>query len=459
MHFAQGHVYEKAVQYYQQAGENALRRSAHQEAVLQISKGLELVERLPPSAARFAQQLTLQTMLAPALMTIKGHSAVEVEQAYLQAKALCEQVGDSKRLFSVLLGLFRLYNTRGDYAKAHEYGEACLVLATEQQNPTWLLGAHYALGTSGFYQGALAEAQTHTKQGMALYAPEQHSMYTLQYGFNPAIGCLTYGAVLFWLRGYPNQAQRQLEHVLRLALELAHPYTLAVAHTLAAVGYQLLREELAVATQAEAGVIVATKYGLPFWVASGTFLVGWGQVCQGKVDDGIEQMRSGLASMKKLDAPIHRAHFLTLLAEATGNTGGISPALLLVDEALTHVATSGERFYEAEIYRLKGELTLRQEKQKAKDKRQKAKIPNTQHLTPNTQAEAEACFLKAIDIAQQQQAKSLELRAAMSLARLWQRQGKTHEAHPLLANIYHWFTEGFGTQDLQDAQALLAKLA
>jgi predicted ATPase len=241
----------------------------------------------------------------------------------------------------------------------------------------------------------------------------------------------------------------QIEHALDTARDLAHPYTRVVAHILAAVGWQFLRQEQAVARQAEAGVEMAMEQGFPFWVATGTVLRGWSQVSQGEVVESIQQMRTGLASMQELGAGVHRAHYLTLLAEAVGKTGDYAQALQLIEEALAEGDRSGERFYEAEAWRLKGELLLMTragERPQAKNWRGKAK-------------EAEGCFLQAMEIARRQQAKSLELRVTMSLARLWQRQGKKDEARQMLAEIYSWFTEGFDTADLKEAEALLEALA
>lgn len=215
------------------------------------------------------------------------------------------------------------------------------------------------------------------------------------------------------------------------------------AHFVAAVGYQCLRDEQAVATQAEASSTLATQYGFPYWIAIGSILRGWSQGSQGDGLAGIAEIRKGLVATQELGLLVHRAHFLTLLAEAVGRTGDSAQALEVIKEAEAQTERSGERFYEAETWRVKGELTLQ-----SKVKSPRSKVGD----------EAEECFQKALAVARQQDAKSLELRAAMSLSRLWQQQGKTAEAWELLVPIYEWFTEGFETPDLLEAKALLETL-
>jgi predicted ATPase len=204
---------------------------------------------------------------------------------------------------------------------------------------------------------------------------------------------------------------------------------------MAAVLHQFRREAQAVQERAEALMTLSTEQGFPYWLAFGTILRGWALTAQGEGAEGIAQINQGLAAHRATGAELHRPHFLSLLAEAYGKVGQPEEGLTVLVEALEIVDNAGERNWEAELYRRKGELLLEQQGQKV--------------------GEAEACFRKALDIARRQQAKSLELRVAMSLSRLWQQQGKQEEAHQLLAEIYGWFTEGFDTADLQEAKALL----
>ncbi|HEV8717265.1 MAG TPA: hypothetical protein VGX03_31155 [Candidatus Binatia bacterium] len=208
--------------------------------------------------------------------------------------------------------------------------------------------------------------------------------------------------------------------------------------------HQLRRERPLTQEWAEAGITLAREHGFPQWLGEGTVLQGWALAEQGQVEEGISQIRQGLVTHEAIGAGLLKSYFLALLAEAHGKAGQEEEGLTTLVEALTVVDKSGERFYEAELCRLKGELLLQ------------SQVPGPK---PQVEKEVEGCFLKAIEIARRQQAKSLDLRAVMSLARLWQRQGKQKEAHELLAEIYNWFTEGFDTKDLQEAKALLEELA
>jgi predicted ATPase len=241
--------------------------------------------------------------------------------------------------------------------------------------------------------------------------------------------------------------------MLTFAQGLSHPFSLAFALNFSAALHQFRGEGQAAQERADAAVALCAEQGFPFWLAMGTILQGWVLAEQGEAEKGIAQIRQGLTSYRATGAELFRPHFLALLAEACGKGRQTEEGLSAVAEALDGVHQTGERYYEAELYRLKGELSLQSEVRSPK-----SEIPNTQPLTPNPQPEAEACILKAIEIARKQQAKSLELRAVMSLSRLWQAQGKKDEARQMLAEIYGWFTEGFDTKDLQEAKALLDSL-
>jgi len=247
-----------------------------------------------------------------------------------------------------------------------------------------------------------------------------------------------------WHLGYPNQALQRIRAALTLAQELSHPFSLAWALNFAAVLHQLRREGQAAQERAKAAITLSAEQGFPYWLARGTILRGWALAEQGQREEGIAQMRQGLTAYRATGSEVYRTSYLALLAEAHGKTGQAEEGLNVLAEALAAVDRTGERFYEAELYRLKGELTLAQS--------------SVQGLASSVQKKAKECFHKAIDIARQQSAKSLELRAVMSLARLWQQQGKREEARQMLAEIYGWFSEGFNTADLKQAKALLEEL-
>jgi predicted ATPase len=434
VHFERGRDYPRAVQYLRQAGENAIQRYSHREAITHLTQGLALLATLPETAARVQQELDLQLVLGTTLMASKG-PVPEVEQAYVRARALCQQVGETPQLFPILQGLSWFYETQGGLQTARELGEQLVRLAQRVAAPTSPLEAHTGLGTILFHLGDYATAWTHLTQGLPLADPVGQRVLALRSGLAPGVRCLVFAASTLWCSGYPAQAVRQSQEALALAQALAHPYSLVMAQHFAAHVYQRLREALAVQTQAEVLLTLATAQGFPLLEGFGTFWRGWALAMQGQDTVGLAQMRQGMATVLAVGNLLSRPLCLVLLAEATGHAGKVEEGLHLLSEALTAFEASGRGDMLAEAYRLQGELLLRQA------------VPEV--------APAEACFQYALTIARRQQAKSWELRAAISLARLWQHQGKRAAAHQLLAEIYGWFTEGFDTADLQEAKALL----
>ena len=302
---------------------------------------------------------------------------------------------------------------------------------------------------------ALGPSSTWSRR-IALYDPQQHHSLPSSYaGMTLGWIASAYAAWTLWYLGYPDQALKRSQEALALAQELSHPFSLAYALAVLPGSISLRREEQAAQERAEAAIALSTEQGFPYWLAMGTILRGWALAEQGQGEEGIAQMHQGLAALRATGAEMARPYYLALLAEAYGKAGQAEEGLTVLAEALAVVDKTGERFYEAELYRLKGRADA------AAGVRCQEPVTScrSQPQSLEPQAEAEACFLKAIEIAQRQQAKSLELRAAMSLARLWQQQGKQKEAHQMLAEIYDWFTEGFDTKDLQEAKALLAELA
>jgi predicted ATPase len=477
MHFERGQDYERAVRYLTQAGENALRRSAPREAIALLTKGLELLQTLPDAPERLRQKLTLQITLGKPLWMTKGFAAPEVERVYTQARELCRQIGETPLLFPALFGLFPFYLTRAQYKTAHELAEQLMRLAQATQDPILLLGAHWALGASLLYLGKIDTAEAHTQEGLVLYNPQQQNAYLQLYGQDLGVVSRAQGSWALWLLGYPDQALQRAHDAFTLAQKFSYPFSVALALHYVALTHQVRRESQAAAAKAEFAIKFASEQGFPFWLALATMTHGGELANRGNGQEGIMQLRQGLDAYRALGADIGNTYWVGLLAEKYGKTGQAAEGLAVVAEAFTLVDKNGERWWEAELYRLRGELALAQPNVQRPGSRvqrssepevrcpesrvrtnQKSKTPSPQPLTPSTQ-EAEACFLKAIDIAKRQQAKSLELRAAMSLARLWQGQGKKKDAHKLLSEIYGWFTEGFDTADLQEAKGFLQELA
>jgi predicted ATPase len=439
-HYTEAALYEPAVAYWQRAGQRALARSAHLEAISHVTTGIELLQTLPETPTRTQQALPLYIALGAALQIAKGLAAPEVEQAYTQAYALCQQVGETPELIPVLYGLWLFYIARSQLHTARELGETLLRLAQHARDPALAVIAHHALGFTWSWLGVLSAARQHLEKGIARYTPDQHrTPVFLRMGHDPGVGCRIHAAMTLWLLGYPAQALTHIHEALALAHALSHPAILAWARCWAASVLHARRDVLAVHEQAEAAVTLSTEQGFPLWTALGMIRRGWVLAMQGQSEAGMTQVRQGIAAYRATGAAVGVSYHCVVLAEVCAHLGHIEDGLQALAEAHTWVEQQEERMWEAEICRLRGVLLLRQ--------------PGT------PQAEAEAWLQRALDVARRQQAKSLELRAAMSLARLRQQQGKRAEAHALLAPIYGWFTEGFDTADLQEARALLEALA
>jgi predicted ATPase len=428
------------VHYWQRAGEQASERSANLEAVSHFTIGLELLNTLPETPEHIHHALTLHIALGGALQIAKGYAVPEVGHAYTQAYALCQQVGEPPELVPVLFGLWRFYLTQPQFHTARELGDTLMRLAQRAQDPALAVVAHYAVGLTGFCLGALPAAHQHMEEGIACYTPEQRRAPVFRLGLDPGLACRGFAAVTFWLLGYPAQALARLHEALALAHELSHPWSLAWMRCFAAFVSQWRRDVSAVHEQADATITLATEQGFPLWVAWGTSVRGWALAMQGQGEAGLAQVRQGIAATLATGAAILVPYFCTMLAEVYDHLGHTEDGLQALAEAQTLVEQHDERWWEAEIHRLRGVLLLRQ--------------PGT----PPAEEE-EACFQRALDVARRQEAKSLELRAAMSLSRLWQQQGKQTEARTLLAPVYGWFTEGFDTADLQEARGLLEQLS
>jgi predicted ATPase len=452
-HYTEAGLIAQAVPYWQRAGQQAIEHSAHVEAISHLTRGLELLKALPDTPERTQQEFVLHLTLGAPLNTTKGPAAPEVEQAYARARELSQQVGETPQLFPALYGLWRVSLLRAELQTARELGEQLLRLAQSLQDPTFLLEAHQALGVTLFYLGEFAPARLYLEQAIMLYNPQQHRSLAFRFGEDIKVVCLAHTAIALWCLGYPAQALERIDESLTLGLELSHPHSLTFAHNFATAFHQLRLEVAAVQEQAEAGLMLAGEHGFPLWLAWGTMLRGWALAEQTQGEAGMAQMRAGLDAWRATGAELLRPYFLALLVEVCGKMGQVEEGLTLLAEALAVMHKSGEHLWEAELQRLQGELLLQASVQGPKSG---VFNPHPIRRMPHAE-EAEAAFRQALAMARRQQAKSWELRAALSLSRLWQRQGKRAEAHELLTEVYGWFTEGFDTADLQEARALLAQ--
>jgi predicted ATPase/DNA-binding winged helix-turn-helix (wHTH) protein len=444
-HFVRGRDDQRAAVYLRQAGENALRRWAYTEAIAHLMLGLEVLQRWPESTARIEHELDIQLLLASAFVTTGGFADPRAGRAYMRARELCEQLGETPQRFAVLRGLRRVYFARGEVAMMKALAEEQLRLAEQSAEPLLLAEARTAVGFAAVNAGDLVAARGNLEQGMALYASGQPRSSGVTVGEDPGVICRAHMAIVLWLLGSPAQALQQAQQAHRLAERLEHPFGLAYTLDQRAV-LHLLRGEWGAAQEcAETVSGLATAQGFRFFEAHAMLLTGRALAAQGETGSGLAQMRRGLAGIQATGQIAGMVGILSLLAEAYALDGQAEPGLEVLAAALDLIHTSGLRPWEPEVHRLRGALLM---------------APHSPGQTPSATRveEAAACFEQALALARQRQAGSLELRAATSLARLRQRQGQPKAACTLLAPAYGRFTEGFDTADLQEAKALLEAL-
>lgn len=416
----------------------AQRVYAHTQARTHLVKGLELLEHLPVTPDRLQQELKLRLSLGTSLTVIKGISTSEVKEIYERAQELAVQVGDDWDRYSVLFGLYLSNRTRGQLRVAHDLAKQRLTLAEQAGDSSKRAEAYESLGVVHLHFGQWTASRTFLEQ--ALNRSGDHSFHTAS-----LIPAQHYGlaaqrnlGITLWHLGFPDQALEQLDEVIARAQKLSHPYTLASTYSGSAWFHQYRREFPLVLAHAETAIALSLEHGFSHWLQYSAMLMGWALAQQGHVEAGTTHMHRSFATRRAMGTQDLQLLFLALLAEVYDQAGRPEEGVRVLNEALDMVEVNGERSSEAELYRLKGELLRIQEADAD---------------------EVESHFLQALAVARQQEAKSLELRAAMSLCRLWQRQNKCQEAYALLAGIYDWFTEGFSTPDLVEARALLEELA
>ena len=428
--------YARAAECFQLAAQQASQVSAAQEAAALARRGLAMVEMLPESRERVEQELSLQLVLGNALSATRGYAALEVEGTFSRARELGEQLREPQYLLPALWGLSAVNFTRGRYRKALTYREEFLLLAQRLQGPTVVVG-HICVGTPLYCLGEFERAHRHALQSASSYTAAEHGFLTWLYGQDPGTMAELYVSWTLWMLGHPDQAISHALECLRLGREISHANSRAFALIGAATTYQYCGDWQRVRDLAEEAIAVCAEHGLPFWSGLATVLLGRAMVEQGEISEGIEEIRRGITHFRSTGAEILLTCDLCVLAEAHGKTGQHREGLAMLAEALALVEKNEERCWEAEVYRLKGELG---------------------RGAGLAASEVESCFHQAIEIARRQQAKSWELRALLSLSRWWQLQGKRAEAQQILAEIYGWFTEGFDTADLKEAKALLEEL-
>jgi predicted ATPase len=398
-----------------------------------------MLQTLPETPERMRQELELQVSLGVPLGMLRGHTAPDVGALYARAQDLCGQIGETSQLFPVLTGLRLFHHARGEFQAARQWGEQLLDLGQRHHDPVLILAANRMLGDTLFWVGELPSARGHFERTIALYNLHRQRSALSIYGYDEGVFGHSYAALVAWVMGYPERGLKEAEEAVALARELDHPYSIAAALAFAS-RLQLYGRDLQLARQhSDACIVLSKERGFAFWLIWGNLFLGRVLVGEGDGESGIAQMRQALASYQTMGASLGRSDFLGLLAEACAEAGRIQEGLEVLDEALAWVNKTTERNCEAELYRLKAELLLQTDSTK------------TVHI--------EGCLWDAIQVARKQSAKSWELRASTSLARLLAKQDRREEACSMLAEIYNWFTEGFDTPDLKEAKALLEELA
>ena len=434
---------DKTVRYLALAARQALKQSAYDGALRYFQNALELVKNLPYSKERTNRELDIQIDYGVALLATKGWYAPEMGNAYQRARELCSRLDDDPRLFSALFGLWSFHLVRGEHRMASSYSDEMIRLAPRLQNDGVLVQANWASGCTRFFMGQFAEAHASLERGSRLYDVQKHLTLAFQFGQDPCVSCLCFDAMTLWLLGYPDQAEKRAQKAIALARELGYPFTVTWCLTMLAKYYLMRRDYNGANTVIEEGLTLTKEYGFSFFEESLIAYRVIGSAAQGKVD---ELTAGGGSSRGFAAAGYELAHTWarSAIAEALGNLGQVDIALALLGQARELMERNDERYVESEIHRISGELKLKQ-------------VPRVSS-TPSNVAESEQSFLKAIEIARERGAKTLELRATASMARKLQNSGRQADAIRILQPIHDWFTEGLDSPDLTTAKTILADL-
>jgi class 3 adenylate cyclase/predicted ATPase len=436
-HYTAAGLTEQAIPYWLNAGRLALQRYANHEAISHATRGLELLATLPHTRGRDEHELALQLLLGPAQSSIAGPHACE--HIFARARELGRSIGISGReLFPALSGLANAKIVRGDLRAARVLADESLELAEVQDDSLILAAAHWMVAYTAFWQGDITDVRDHSRKGLKFYNPDQHVVGVASYNQNPGIVCGYLKAIADWMLGYPTRAIAAMNETIMHARDLGHPFSLGMSLLFSAQLAQLRRDPETSLAQAEEALTLSAgqrMHAVELWCLLPR---GWALVQQGNPTGGIADIREAMDRRRRMGMGAVWPWFLALYADGCGALGDLDEGLRALDEALDWVQRNDERLYAAEVHRLRGELLLRREN--------------------SDKAQAECCFERALEMAREQQAKSWELRAATSMSRLWQRQGRQNEARAVLSSVYDWFTEGFDTRDLREARVLLDDL-
>jgi len=438
-HALAGEQWSKAVDYLYRSANKAIQRSAHQQAIQFLSKGLELIEALPESTERLRQELAYRKALGVTMMAAKGWSAKEVLDEYTRARELCEKLDDEREMFVALRGEGQYRMIRGESQIASELGHRCADLTAGWKDIGVHIETHHLFWTNSFFMGEYGDADFHCAKGISLYQRSRDHALTYVYsGHDPGVCCRSFSALIQCLYGHPDRSLELCREALNLAQEVEHPLTTALAQWAYSYAHILRREPEPARRWAEQEIAVCEQYLLPLLLSQGTFQLGWALAELGDLDEGIARMRDGLAAIDVTGAEVGLPYFLALLGEALGKAGKPDAGLVEIDRALSTAYRRSQHFQLSEIQRLKGELLGQ--------------------LSKSRLHEAEVCFREAIKVAEEQGAKLPKLQATMGLAKLLAGKGEAAQARALLQPAYDGITEGRDLIDLKAAAALLADL-
>lgn len=437
-HFTEAGLGEKATGYWLKAGIRSRQRSANCEAIQHLTKGLALLDALEQSPERAEQTLQVLTALGPAYIAVHGYATPEVGPLLERARDLCQRIGDSRRLFGIMLGMWEWRIVRGDLRLCVDLAAEGMAFAERLNDPGMMMEALFMPGVTMFYRARFADARACHEKALTEYDDRARTHFWSAYtGHDAGVTHRCYLALALWHLGYPDQARKVAHESCELARTIDHAFSLAHAVDFSSCLHQFCRLGADASAAAEEEIAIATEQGFPFWHALGTLHKGAGVLLQGRHDEALPLLLKGLHCFRASGAEVRVPYYLGMLGDAYTQAARFEDAHKALNEGLAIAEKNDDRFQEAELHRLKGEL-LRAE-------------------SPDGVA-AEACFRQAIQTARRQQSKAWELRATVSLSRLWQAQGRSAEARAMLTAIYDTYTEGFTTPDLVSAEALLRSL-
>jgi tetratricopeptide (TPR) repeat protein len=435
-HFTQAGLMKQAIGYWHLAGKRAGERLAYAEAIAYFQRGIALAGTLPNAPDVAALELGLQLGLGYAVIPTKGYTAPESLRAFTRAQALCQQAGETGPLCEALMGLSAFSLVRGEIAEAHEFAERCLVLAQRSGASDLLVEGHRGRGLTAHRLGHLASARVDFEKSLALYDAMAHGRHASFYVDNPKVDALTWLALILWELGYPDQALTRSAEVEAAAREISHPFTQCFALVSASHVHDLRREPEAIEMYADALIALAADQGFALWGIIGTAFRSHSVIQQGKGgSQELAQLQGAIDAMRATGALEPAVEFHRFIAQAHLQLGDLPIALQSSQEGLRLARQQSQGRLEAPFLRLLGDVLLAS--------------------SNGAEIEAENFYLESIEVARRQEAKSLELQAALALARHWSGQGKRKPALELLGPVYDWFTEGFDTKDLKEAKALL----